>query len=143
MNKSHLGGFWDTGIFQAGQNGRTIVPPISLTFPSQFPTLGTNIAPHRPASYTFPPAGQATRLKSAHIGLPSSTDHNIPRRVGVYSDSPYTGKPAAKSTKRKRANAARLEFLNETYKRTAFPSTDERAELARKLDMTTRAVQIW
>ncbi|TFY60540.1 hypothetical protein EVG20_g7381 [Dentipellis fragilis] len=45
--------------------------------------------------------------------------------------------------KRKRADAHQLAILNDTYNRTAFPSTEERAELARKLDMTARSVQIW
>jgi hypothetical protein len=45
--------------------------------------------------------------------------------------------------KRKRADAAQLKVLNETYARTAFPSTEERAELAKKLDMSARSVQIW
>ncbi|KAA1474276.1 hypothetical protein DENSPDRAFT_321216 [Dentipellis sp. KUC8613] len=50
--------------------------------------------------------------------------------------------PAIKK-KRKRADAHQLAILNDTYNRTAFPSTEERAELARKLDMTARSVQIW
>jgi homeobox protein YOX1/YHP1 len=50
--------------------------------------------------------------------------------------------PAIKK-KRKRADAAQLKVLNETYARTAFPSTEERAELAKKLDMSARSVQIW
>jgi len=37
---------------------------------------------------------------------------------------------------RKRADAHQLQVLNETYNRTAFPSTEERAELAKKLDMS-------
>jgi homeobox protein YOX1/YHP1 len=45
--------------------------------------------------------------------------------------------------KRKRADANQLKVLNEVYNRTAFPSTDVRAELARKLDMSARSVQIW
>jgi homeobox protein YOX1/YHP1 len=45
--------------------------------------------------------------------------------------------------KRKRANANQLKVLNEVYNRTAFPSTEERAKLARKLDMSARSVQIW
>ncbi|KAF8844660.1 homeobox-domain-containing protein [Paxillus ammoniavirescens] len=45
--------------------------------------------------------------------------------------------------KRKRADAAQLKVLNETYARTAFPSTEERADLAKKLDMSARSVQIW
>lgn len=45
--------------------------------------------------------------------------------------------------KRKRADAAQLKVLNETYDRTAFPSTEERADLAKRLDMSARSVQIW
>jgi homeobox protein YOX1/YHP1 len=53
-----------------------------------------------------------------------------------------TEEPAIKK-KRKRADAAQLKVLNETYARTAFPSTEERAALAKQLDMTPRSVQIW
>ncbi|THH31775.1 hypothetical protein EUX98_g2389 [Antrodiella citrinella] len=45
--------------------------------------------------------------------------------------------------KRKRADAEQLKVLNETYARTAFPSTEERIELAKKLGMSARSVQIW
>lgn len=45
--------------------------------------------------------------------------------------------------KRRRADANQLRTLNATYDRTAFPSTEERAELARKLGMSPRQVQIW
>ncbi|KAG1716403.1 hypothetical protein ID866_755 [Astraeus odoratus] len=55
---------------------------------------------------------------------------------------PTTEEPVIKK-KRKRADAAQLKVLNEVYARTAFPSTEERAELAKKLDMSARSVQIW
>lgn len=45
--------------------------------------------------------------------------------------------------KRKRADAAQLKILNEVYARTAFPSTEERQQLAKTLDMSARSVQIW
>ncbi|KAF5393515.1 hypothetical protein D9757_000784 [Collybiopsis confluens] len=45
--------------------------------------------------------------------------------------------------KRKRADATQLKVLNETYARTAFPSTEERQALAKLLDMSARSVQIW
>ena len=45
--------------------------------------------------------------------------------------------------KRKRADAHQLSVLNATYERTAFPSTEERAALAKQLDMSPRSVQIW
>lgn len=40
-------------------------------------------------------------------------------------------------------DAEQLKVLNETYNRTAFPSTEERNELAKKLGMSARSVQIW
>lgn len=56
--------------------------------------------------------------------------------------SPTNEEPSIKK-KRKRADAAQLKVLNETYARTAFPSTEERIQLAKLLDMTARSVQIW
>ena len=44
---------------------------------------------------------------------------------------------------RMRSDAEQLKVLNETYNRTAFPSTEERIELAKKLGMSARSVQIW
>jgi hypothetical protein len=40
-------------------------------------------------------------------------------------------------------DAEQLKVLNETYSRTAFPTTEERNELAKKLGMSARSVQIW
>lgn len=45
--------------------------------------------------------------------------------------------------KRRRANGVQLRVLNETYTRTMFPTTEERAEIARQINMTPRQVQIW
>ena len=55
---------------------------------------------------------------------------------------PGSAEPTIKK-KRKRADARQLEVLNATYNRTAFPSTEERAQLAKQLDMSARSVQIW
>ena len=54
----------------------------------------------------------------------------------------YPSDPTIKK-KRKRADARQLEVLNATYNRTAFPSTEERAALAKQLDMSARSLQIW
>ncbi|KAI0268801.1 hypothetical protein BC834DRAFT_653852 [Gloeopeniophorella convolvens] len=59
-----------------------------------------------------------------------------------YDPHPEAGEPTIKK-KRKRADARQLEVLNATYARTAFPSTEERAALAKELDMSARSVQIW
>jgi homeobox protein YOX1/YHP1 len=60
----------------------------------------------------------------------------------VYDIPPETAEPTIKK-KRKRADARQLEALNRMYARTAFPSTEERQQLARDLDMSARSVQIW
>ncbi|KAG8952924.1 hypothetical protein FRC04_003375 [Tulasnella sp. 424] len=53
-----------------------------------------------------------------------------------------SGLPAQKP-KRRRADAHQLRVLNEVYARTAFPSTEERIDLGRRLGMSPRQVQIW
>lgn len=73
-------------------------------------------------------------------------------RSSAHTISPYSRHPPASDIssdhpppkkKRKRADADQLRVLNEVYARTAFPSTEERQELAIKLNMTPRSVQIW
>ncbi|KIL62522.1 hypothetical protein M378DRAFT_12738 [Amanita muscaria Koide BX008] len=58
------------------------------------------------------------------------------------AQSATTEEPTIKK-KRKRADANQLRVLNDTYARTAFPSTEERLHLAKILDMSPRSVQIW
>jgi homeobox protein YOX1/YHP1 len=62
----------------------------------------------------------------------------------------YGAEPVAASTqeptikrKRERADAARLNVLNETYQHTSFPSAEERGALATELDMPPRSAQKW
>ena len=97
-----------------------------------------------------------TPMDSMHIAQAAAVDRSVMPRAdrtispyGRSAVSPYpqpvvtTEENMQVKKKRKRADAAQLEVLNEVYNRTAFPSTEERAELARKLDMTPRSVQIW
>ncbi|ORY00560.1 hypothetical protein K493DRAFT_153783, partial [Basidiobolus meristosporus CBS 931.73] len=44
---------------------------------------------------------------------------------------------------RKRANNEQLRILKQVFEYTFFPSTELRNELARVLEMTPRAVQVW
>ena len=63
----------------------------------------------------------------------------------VPSVVPHVPEPPVEPVKkkRKRADAEQLKVLNETYNRTVFPSTEERIELAKKLGMAARRIQIW
>jgi homeobox protein YOX1/YHP1 len=76
-----------------------------------------------------------------HHHRPSSPPIKGSPQVPLPSISPTDESTVKK--KRKRADAAQLKVLNETYNRTAFPSTEERLELAKALDMSPRSVQIW
>ena len=67
------------------------------------------------------------------LTAPSPVPFNVPHE---------TSDPAVKK-KRKRADARQLEALNGMYARTAFPSTEERQQLARDLEMSPQSVQIW
>ena len=76
-----------------------------------------------------------------HHHRPSSPPNKGSSHISPPSISPTDDSTVKK--KRKRADAAQLKVLNETYSRTAFPSTEERLELAKALDMSPRSVQIW
>ncbi|KAJ7902018.1 hypothetical protein B0H14DRAFT_1266202 [Mycena olivaceomarginata] len=78
------------------------------------------------------PYGRSSAHAHAHVSPPTP-----PPVSPIGSDEPTVKK------KRKRADAAQLRVLNETYARTAFPSTEERLALAKALDMSPRSVQIW
>ncbi|KAI0302663.1 hypothetical protein BC826DRAFT_965965 [Russula brevipes] len=73
---------------------------------------------------------------------PYSRDDPHIQRVTIELPPDPQAEPVIKK-KRKRADARQLEVLNATYARTAFPSTEERAALAKQLDMSARSVQIW
>ena len=81
--------------------------------------------PHMPRlSAHLPYARNAAELASP-VGYPSDPSDSIVKK------------------KRKRADARQLAVLNATYNHTAYPSTEERAALAKQLDMSARSVQIW
>ncbi|KAF5322739.1 hypothetical protein D9619_002018 [Psilocybe cf. subviscida] len=82
-------------------------------------------------------SSQSTHVsRSSYISPP-------PRPYSPPSVSPVSPEEPTIKKKRKRADAAQLKVLNETYNRTAFPSTEERPALAKMLDMSARNVQIW
>lgn len=82
---------------------------------------------------------------SSPYGRNSST-HMAPPPQQRYTPPPVSPTSPEEPTikkKRKRADAHQLKVLNDTYSRTAFPSTEERNRLAKDLDMSARSVQIW
>ncbi len=95
--------------------------------------------------------GHDPTLMASHAGMLPEGRSSSPYPPQVPSS--YTPPPISPTSgnedsttikkKRKRADAAQLKILNETYARTAFPSTEERLQLAKTLDMSARSVQIW
>lgn len=85
------------------------------------------------------------------VAMPRKDSHPYTRYSGTPQSLGYSTGPEVAAApveepvkkKRKRADAAQLKVLNETYQRTAFPSTEERQSLATELDMPPRSVQIW
>ncbi|KAF8200707.1 hypothetical protein BJ912DRAFT_577138 [Pholiota molesta] len=147
---------------QNGYHGNSIRSPIA-TYPTAYPNYFTSTqanaypyhmqaGPHDHLS-NMNPQGHGLyddmsrmdpRSASPYGRGSGSSSHVPPARS--YSPPPVTPispeEPTIKK-KRKRADAAQLKVLNETYTRTAFPSTEERIALAKMLDMSARSVQIW
>ena len=90
---------------------------------------------HAALERNIPSSRGVTQLPYARTApsAPTPVPYDIPAE---------TPEPTIKK-KRKRADARQLEALNRMYARTAFPSTEERLQLAKDLDMSARSVQIW
>ncbi|TFK23661.1 homeobox-domain-containing protein [Coprinopsis marcescibilis] len=141
-------------------SGNSIRSP-AASYPSQYMYPNSN----QQSSYTYQdggygdlsslnPQSQPTLYDEMHQGHLHQRPNSPYGRVhgsSQMSSSDYTPPPVSPTSpdeptikkKRKRADAAQLKVLNETYARTAFPSTEERHALAKALDMSARSVQIW
>ncbi|RPD68628.1 homeobox-domain-containing protein [Lentinus tigrinus ALCF2SS1-7] len=108
---------------------RSLPPPIPSMHP--YDTTSSALGPRR---------NSLVERTSMRPGGHGSTPY--PRVPSVATHAPEPPVEPVKK-KRKRADAEQLKVLNETYNRTAFPSTEERIELAKKLGMSARSVQIW
>jgi homeobox protein YOX1/YHP1 len=141
-----------------GFTGNSIRSP-TASYPPAYMTYSTNQAnvysyhiPHdhvssmgyQGRSAMYEEAPQIEPRSSSPYCRSSGTSHVPPPQS--YTPPPISPTSPEEPTikkKRKRADAAQLKVLNETYNRTAFPSTEERIALAKMLDMSARSVQIW
>ncbi|KAL5528306.1 hypothetical protein ACEPAF_7442 [Sanghuangporus sanghuang] len=128
----------------------------SNVYPSFHPTIDT-----RHHAVHAPPHAMhfASDIHQPSHRNPHQGDWGVSQRVDTHLVSPYSRTQRESSNpspqepspveyptvkkKRKRADAHQLKVLNEVYARTAFPTTEERLELAQRLDMSARSVQIW
>ena len=122
-------------------------PTTSYQYPPQHPPQGM-----LPDSRFSLPIATSTSPSTATVRRGPVSVERTATRGSVHTTSPYSRHPPPSDIssdhpppkkKRKRADAEQLRVLNEVYARTAFPSTEERQELAIKLNMTPRSVQIW
>ncbi|KAI0785613.1 hypothetical protein C8Q75DRAFT_722765 [Abortiporus biennis] len=116
------------------------VAPDPRNLPPAVPTMAYDSA----SGAMIPRRSSLSVDRTSHrlsVHAPSPYARNPPSMGSTYSPEPIS-EPTIKK-KRKRADAEQLKVLNETYNRTAFPSTEERIELAKKLGMSARSVQIW
>lgn len=144
----------DPGSMQSPNSYPPSYDPSYHLHSSSYPSLhGSLDARHIGHSLHFSPEGHPSAHRGGHSGewLPGSNraeSHLVSpyARRDMMGHSPQEPSPVeytAVKKKRKRADAAQLKILNEVYARTAFPTTEERLELAKKLDMSARSVQIW
>ncbi|KZT26728.1 homeobox-domain-containing protein [Neolentinus lepideus HHB14362 ss-1] len=118
--------------------------------PRQLPGAVPPVNPSSRMSMAAPRISSGVRGATIRPDMHGYTPYPPQARASVPPPAPnYMAEPDTPITeatikkKRKRADAAQLKVLNEVYQRTAFPSTEERQELAKKLDMSARSVQIW
>ncbi|KAG5370451.1 Homeobox-leucine zipper protein [Yarrowia sp. E02] len=95
------------------------------TVPNQVPVY--HPAPHHAHHHIPPPL--PPHHSSHHIMAPHPSYHHA---------VPQTPKP-----KRRRATSYQVARLNEVFEQTFFPSSEQRLDLAKELNMTPRIVQIW
>ncbi|CAE6427263.1 unnamed protein product [Rhizoctonia solani] len=99
---------------------------------------------HNPEAAVRSTETQQYVVPSSRIPRADLASHTPP--AGYYDTTRVSHSPEELSEtkpKRRRANAAQLKLLNDTYSRTMFPTTEERADIARRINMTPRQVQIW
>jgi homeobox protein YOX1/YHP1 len=119
--------------YPARQNtSRGVVPTVTA---ANTPYQQSMAISHAPLDHHTNPMYRGSRP------LPYARAPTAPSPV-PYDVPPEIQEPTIRK-KRKRADARQLEALNRMYARTAFPSTEERQQLARNLDMSARSVQIW
>lgn len=92
------------------------------------------MAPHPSYHHVPPPHAHLAPAPTAHYyTAPAATAYPT-----VAQSVPQTPKP-----KRRRATSYQVARLNEVFEQTFFPSSEQRLDLAKELNMTPRVVQIW
>ena len=79
-------------------------------------------------------------MSSSPTSAQKSLGHHA---IPLANCEPQLETPGLTIKRKRRVDARQLDVLNAAYARTAFPSTEERAELAKQLDLSARSIQLW
>ncbi|KAI8909352.1 hypothetical protein DFJ77DRAFT_118939 [Powellomyces hirtus] len=137
--------------------GQYFPPPSSSHLPPQYAAPGLYLAPprHPSPAHTFFPrhhpgsgfpsqSGSDSGPRGPHAFAPESSVPTLKQEDRASSTSQASNHDAKSiKPKRRRATPAQVLSLTTVFKQTNFPSTEHRARLAKELNMTPRAVQIW
>lgn len=74
---------------------------------------------------------------------PSYPPHPKDPILRIGKEAVVDAKAPKMKAKRRRADAEQLQALRAVFERTAFPNTEERAMIAKDLNLTPRQIQIW
>ncbi|EGN99829.1 hypothetical protein SERLA73DRAFT_72615 [Serpula lacrymans var. lacrymans S7.3] len=141
------------GPMPTHMSGYSEIRSPTATYPPEYASYQQQQQHQHQTSYSYPPVpdqrSHPNQMSSVHhaqqISMGAySTERGLPSHIEAHGTSPYARNhhPSLTNTAITQEPVS-LKVLNETYNRTAFPSTEERADLARKLDMSARSVQIW
>ncbi|KAG5365420.1 Homeobox protein [Yarrowia sp. C11] len=125
------------------------------TVPNQVPVY--HPAPHHAHHHIPPPL--PPHHSSHHIMAPHPSYHHVASPHTHLAPAPAThyyaapaptayppvpqAVPQTPKPKRRRATSYQVARLNEVFEQTFFPSSEQRLDLAKELNMTPRIVQIW
>ena len=96
----------------------------------------------RPSFFPFDECSPPTGVARRGLVLVGRTVTSHFQCTPSFCDQHLFGPPTTQEGEKARRWGA-VRVLNEVYVRIAFPSTEERQELALKLNMTPRSVHIW
>ncbi|KAJ3321354.1 hypothetical protein HDU76_014116 [Blyttiomyces sp. JEL0837] len=118
--------------------------PYSMMPSSNSPSLHSS---HPISESNMNAEAESMRRRLQGMSVTSNTNNN--NDMDMINDDDYDDDndnvmgPNGLKPKRRRANPDQLRVLNSVLEKTFFPSTEVRAQLAKQLNMSPRAVQIW
>jgi hypothetical protein len=130
----------------------SMLPPISHTSPKSLPPLANIVLPKINPSAgglknnaTLSNSVQSGRVKGRSVSdsLVRSPPSSPKSSASSYPNSPDSSDEFGPKKKRRRTTPDQLDILEQYFQRDAMPSQQTRLEIAERLGMTMRRVQIW